>query len=178
MQAQRTISHECLVQLLFRPGRRDRHVAGAAVRRHLLECAPDLRQGERSVESSAEQAFQNYLAVLAVSLLALFPGISVPTFAGVAIGVTGLYAVYVVLRFWQATASRIIEDEHRSRVQIVRRYVSSLIGFGMMIVAAILMASQQIMELNLFAAATIVLLFSATEVSWAFLKRVAQLEGD
>ena len=126
----------------------------------------------------AEQAFQNYLAVLAVSLLALIPGISVPTFASVAIGVTGLYAVYVVVRVWQATASSTAGETRTTRYQIVRRYVSSLVGFGMMIVAAILMASKQVMELNLFAAATIVLLFSATEVSWAFLKRVAQLEGD
>jgi hypothetical protein len=49
-----------------------------------------------------EQAFQNYLAVMMVSLLALFPGITMETFGVVTLTVTASWSLFVAIRFYQA----------------------------------------------------------------------------
>jgi hypothetical protein len=60
---------------------------------------------------------------------------------------------------------------------VLRGHVSSLIGFGMLTVAALRMAIGGQDERDWFAAATIVLLFSAITVSWDFLIAIARTEA-
>lgn len=117
-----------------------------------------------------EQAFQNYLAVMMVAFLALFPGIETTTFGMVTLITTAAWSIWVVIRFFQTITQRL---ERRSWVYFVRRHVSSLIGFGILLVSAFRMALNWGTSYNLLAAATLVLLFSATTVSWELLRRIA-----
>lgn len=117
-----------------------------------------------------EQAFQNYLAVMLVAFLALFPGISTERFGMLTLGVTAVWSTWVVIRFFQAL---IVQVQQRSWIYSLRRHISSLIGFGLMLASASRMALNRGDSFNMFAAAALVLLFSATAVSWELLKRMA-----
>lgn len=117
-----------------------------------------------------EQAFQNYLAVMMVAFLALFPGISTTTFGMVTLITTAGWSAWVLIRFWQALAQGL---ERRAWIHSLRRHVSSLIGFGILLVSAFRMALSWGESYNWFAASTLVLLFSATAVSWELLRRIA-----
>lgn len=117
-----------------------------------------------------EQAFQNYLAVMMVSLLALFPGMDTTTFGAVTLVATAGWSIWVFIRFWQTVAQR---QEPRLWAFSVRRHVSSLIGFGILLAAAFRMAVNWGTSYNWVAASMLVLLFSATTVSWELLKRIA-----
>jgi hypothetical protein len=122
-----------------------------------------------------EQAFQNYLAVLMVALLALFADISAEVFGGVTLAATAGWSVWVVVRFVQAVLAH---GERRPWLVGVRRHLSSLIGFGMLLVAALRMALNWGDDYNLLAASTLVLMFSATTVSWELLTRIARRKRD
>jgi hypothetical protein len=65
-----------------------------------------------------EQAFQNYLTVLMVGLLALFAGISTVVFGWVTLAATAGWSVWVVVRFVQAIMTH---GERRSWLAGVRR---------------------------------------------------------
>jgi hypothetical protein len=117
-----------------------------------------------------EQAFQNYLAVMMVAFLALFSGIETRTFGVVTLIATAVWSIWVVIRFCQMLTQRL---ERRSWIHSVRRHVSSLIGFTILIVSAFRMALNRGTSYNWLAASTLVLLFSATTVSWELLRRVA-----
>jgi hypothetical protein len=119
----------------------------------------------------AEQAFQNYLAVLMVALLSLFADLSTIVFGWVTLAATAGWSVWVVVRFVQAVAER---GERRAWIIGVRRHLSSLVGFGMMMFAAGSMALRWGTEYNWLAASTLVLMFSATTVSWELLARIAR----
>lgn len=84
-----------------------------------------------------EQAFQNYLAVMMVALLALFPGIAATTFGMVTLITTASWSVWVRIRLYQALALR---AERRLWIQALRRHISSVIGFGILLVSAFRMA--------------------------------------
>jgi hypothetical protein len=117
-----------------------------------------------------EQAFQNYLAVMMVAFLALFSGIETRTFGIVTLIATAVWSTWVVIRFCQTLTQRL---ELRSWMHSVRRHLSSLIGFAILIVSAFRMALNWGTSYNWLAASTLVLLFSATTVSWEMLKRIA-----
>jgi len=117
-----------------------------------------------------EQAFQNYLAVMLVAFVALFPGIRAATFGLVTLIVTASWSAWVVIRFCQTLALHI---QQRSWLRSLRRHVSSLIGFGILLVSAFRMALNWGDAYNWFAASILVLLFSATTVSWELLQRIA-----
>jgi hypothetical protein len=117
-----------------------------------------------------EQAFQNYLAVMMVAFLALFPGIETRTFGMVTLITTAAWAIWVVIRFCQTLTQRL---ERRPWIYSVRRHVSSLIGFAILLVSAFRMALNHGTSYNLLAASTLVLLFSSTTVSWELLRRIA-----
>ena len=119
----------------------------------------------------AEQAFQNYLAVLMVALLSLFADISTIVFGSVTLAATAGWSVWVVVRFVQAVME---PGERRSWIVGVRRHLSSLVGFGMMLFAALRMALRWGDEYNWLAASMLVLMFSATSVSWELLARIAK----
>jgi hypothetical protein len=122
-----------------------------------------------------EQAFQNYLTVLMVSLLALFAGIGTIVFGWVTLAATASWTVWVVVRFVQVVMAH---GERRSWLVGVRRHLTSLIGFGMMLFAASRMALNWADDYNWLAAATLVLMFSATTVSWELLTRIAKRRPD
>jgi len=117
-----------------------------------------------------EQAFQNYLAVMLVAFLALFPGMSTVTFGLVTLLATATWSAWGVIRFCQTL---VLHVKQRSWRYSLRRHISSGVGFGILLFAAFRMALGWDDSFNLFAAATLVLLFSATAVSWELLKRIA-----
>jgi hypothetical protein len=87
--------------------------------------------------------------------------------------VTGVSAVWVLVRLYQTLARPV---EHEPRLFDLRRQVSSLVGFGILIVTGLRMALNLADDRNLFASGTIVLLFSATIVSWELLGRIARAD--
>jgi hypothetical protein len=118
----------------------------------------------------AEQAFQNYLAVMLVSLLALFPTLEKEEFGYVTLGLTALRGILAVIRLYWAAKE---PYEAGSRVKSLRRQLPSLIGFALLIYAALRMALDLGDSRTTFAIAMVVLLFSATSVAWELLLRIA-----
>ena len=105
-----------------------------------------------------------------VAFLALFPGIDAMTFGMVTLITTAGWLIWVFIRFCQTLAQRL---EQRSWICSVRRHVSSLIGFGILLVSAFRMALNWGTSYDWLAASTLVLLSSATTVSWELLRRIA-----
>jgi len=136
-----------------------------------LNAAAALTGGAQGLRALTEQAFENYLAVLMVSLLALFPDMSLATFGRVTLLVIATWSAWVVVRLYQTVAEK---SGHRTRLTATRRHVSTLIGFGLLIYAAARMALDGKDMRDTMAAATIVLLFSATEKAWSLLNRLAR----
>jgi len=129
-----------------------------------------LGSGDRLTAAMTEQAFQNYLAVLLVALLALFPGVSATTFGYVTLAALAGRAVWVGVRIVQMFSHR---GPRGPLILALRRHASSVIGFGLLVVSAARMALGSGEFYNTLAAATVVLLFSATTVSWELLRRIA-----
>ncbi|HKN30852.1 MAG TPA: hypothetical protein VJY34_24455 [Roseiarcus sp.] len=119
----------------------------------------------------AEQAFQNYLAVLLVSLLALFPSMTLAELGFVTLCVTAAWTIWVQVRAYLALTR---PNPGGSRLHSLRRHSASLIGFGMLTFAALRMAWNVGDSRNLFAVATIILLFSAAAVSWELLIKISK----
>ena len=129
-----------------------------------------LGEDETPARRLTEQAFQNYLTVMLVAFLALFPGITTATFGLVALITSAASSIWVAVRLCQTLALHI---RRRAWVYSLRRHGSSLIGFGILLVSAFRMALSWGTSYNWFAASTLILLFSATEASWGLLKRIA-----
>jgi len=136
--------------------------------------APAALRAEQAVSRRlTEQAFQNYLAVMMVSLLALFADIQTQVFGGVTLASTSTWSIWVFIRFGQTVFHR---AERRSWILAVRRHFSSLIGFAMLLVAAARMTLDVGDNYSWLAASMLVLMFSATSVSWELLARIARRE--
>jgi uncharacterized membrane protein len=135
-----------------------------------MNAAAALSKGPEGSRRLAEQAFENYLAVLMVSLLALFPDMSLLIFGRVTLLVTASWTVWVLVRLYQAAAERSV---HETRTVALRRHLSTMIGFGLLIYSAARMALNGTDMRDTLAAANIVLLFSATEKAWGLLNRIA-----
>jgi hypothetical protein len=129
-----------------------------------------LSEQHRNSKRLAEQAFQNYLAVLMVSLLALFPSLKPSELGASTLAVTIVWSVWVLVRLYQALIER---SDSASRIYVLRRQIMSILGFGLLTSAAYRMASGHDDTRNTFAAANILLLFSATTVSWQLLLKLA-----
>ena len=135
-----------------------------------LNAVAALSRGPQGSRRLAEQAFENYLVVLMVSLLALFPDTSLINFGRITLLVTATWTVWVMVRLYQAAAEASV---HETRAAAIRRHVSTLIGFGLLLYAAGRMALDGGDTRDTLAAANIVLLFSATEKAWGLLNRIA-----
>jgi len=122
----------------------------------------------------AEQAFQNFLAVMMVALLAIFPRTEISTFGFATLAVAALWGVWGLIRLYMALRR---PYDPGLRFQSLRRQFSSLVGFGMLIFAALSMAFDKGDSRNMFATAAIILLFSATTVSWELLLRIAKAKS-
>jgi hypothetical protein len=138
-----------------------------------LNAAAILSEAHAGSKRLAEQAFQNFLAALMISLLALFPSLQLAELGIATLGVSAAWAVWVLVRVYLAFTRPFAAG---SRWQSLRRQLSSLIGFGMLIVAALRMTLNLGDSRNLFAIASIILLFSATTVSWELLLNIAKLK--
>lgn len=128
--------------------------------------------GRENSRRLAEQAFQNYLAVLLVSLLALIPEITARMLGFATATVVGLWMVLNLVRLSHSLRNRNSEDSHRNAL---RRHVISLFGSALLIYASVRMAEQHADDRIFYATALIVLLSSATMVAWEFLLRVAMV---
>ena len=121
----------------------------------------------------AEQVFQNFVAVLSVSLVALFPSLTLREFSLTALLVTAVSAVWVLVRLYLAFTRPLGTT---SRMQLLRGQIFSLIGFGVLIFSVGRMASNMGDNRNLLAASAIILLLSATRASWALLLSLAEMK--
>jgi hypothetical protein len=135
-----------------------------------INAAAAIGPAEASSRRLTEQAYQNYLAVMLVSFMALFPGVTPTSFGGETVAATATWSLWVLIRFGQAVAQRV---ERRSWIFALRRHLSSLIGFAMLLVAALRMAFDWGHDENWVAAAMLMLMFSAIAISWELLKRIA-----
>ena len=141
-----------------------------------MNAAAALSKGPRGSRRLAEQAFENYLAVLMVSLLALFPDMRLVVFGRITLLVTATWTAWVLVRLYQAVAEPSV---HETRSLALRRHLSTMIGFGLLIYAAARMALDGKDTRDTLAAANILLLFSATEKAWGLLNRIASAKrGD
>ncbi len=129
-----------------------------------------LGEGRENTRRLAEQAFQSYFAVILVSLVALFPGIDINEFGVAVLGLTLASGGWVLVRLFMTLTN----PSREYRMHSLRRYMSSLIGFGMLLFSAARMSLHRGDSRNLLAISTIVLLSSATLVSWELLIRLSQ----
>jgi hypothetical protein len=118
----------------------------------------------------AEQAFQNYLLVMLVSVLTLFPSLTLVELGYATLGLTAMRSAWAVLRMYRAAMQPYGAN---SRLQSLRRLFSSLIGFVLLIAASVRMAGGSEDSRTMFASAILVLLFSATIVAWELLLRIS-----
>jgi uncharacterized membrane protein len=131
-----------------------------------INAASILGAARASSRKIAEQAFQNYIAVLLVSLVALIPDIDPPSLGITSVALTAVGMVLVLVRvpqIWRAPGNG------RSNLRLLRRHGSSLAGFILLFYSSVLMAHGDQHHFNLFAASLIVLLAAATTVSWELL---------
>ena len=135
-----------------------------------INAAAILGAGQDMSKRLAEQAFQSYYAVIIVSLLALFPQITPTDLSLAIVCVTAASGGWVLVRLYLTLARRTME----SRTHALRRYSSSLIGFGLLLFSASSMCLGRGDYRNLLASSILVLLFSATVVSWELLIRIAK----
>jgi hypothetical protein len=84
-----------------------------------------------------EQAFHNYVTVLLVSLLALFPSLTLPEFSFLTRALTAISAIWVLIRLYRAFTQA---HDGSSPSLVLFRHLLSLISFGMLVFAAAHMA--------------------------------------
>jgi hypothetical protein len=129
-----------------------------------------LGAGHQHSKRLAEQAFQNYLVVLAISLVGLFPDMSEASFGDVIIAMTVAWGAWILVRIYLALASKSLRE---ARIRTFRRYLASLIGFGMLVYSGVWMTLGATQFRNSIAIALMLLLLSATTVSWELLVSIA-----
>lgn len=123
----------------------------------------------------AEQAFQNYLAVLTITLIAFYPGITTRSFGYVVLGTTVSWSIWVVVRAFRSLSSAAAKDA--SYIERLRRYILSFVGFVMLLYAGLDMSFAKHDDHSNVAMALLMLLISATVVSWELLIRMAGKES-
>lgn len=129
-----------------------------------------LGAGDRLTSGMTEQAFQNYLAVLLVALLALFPDLPPRIFGYVTLTALTSRGVWLAIRLYQIAK---FDAPRQMTIRAARRHLASVIGFALLLISAINLARSRTDDYNTLAASTLVLLFSATTVSWELLRRIA-----
>lgn len=130
-----------------------------------------LGPAHRHSKRLAEQAFQNYLCVLLVSLLVAFPGISMLSLGNAMFWATVVWSGWVVWRIYQVLSEAPTID---SRRRALRRYLPTVLGFGALVYAAARISLKQGDFTDYIAVGSILLLIAATIVSWELLIRVAE----
>lgn len=123
----------------------------------------------------AEQAFQNYLAVLVLSLLALIPRIATQQFGFSVLWGIGVWSVWGIVRVLRALRTT---HEQVSRRATLLRYAASLAGFAILSYAGVDMALGRSGYQPWIASGAILLLITATAVCWQLLIRLADVKPD
>lgn len=119
----------------------------------------------------AEQAFQNYLAVLVVSLFMFFPEITRESRGYTLLSVSVVWAGWAAVRLTQTLIGRGSTDTVRT---VLRRYLATLIGFGLVGWASFWSATSGADTVALNAMGVMLLLISATVASWQLLVNIAE----
>jgi len=119
----------------------------------------------------AEQAFQNYLAVLVVALLVSLPTISHESLGYTLLSITAIWSGWALVRLVSTLRNPIIGDTQRN---VVRRYLATIGGFGLIAYAAISLAFGKGDQNTYIAVGAMLLLISATIASWELLTKVAE----
>jgi hypothetical protein len=135
-----------------------------------VNAAAALGAHDRLTRDIAEQAFQNYLAVMLVALLALFPNLQTWIFGPICLLAAGARAAWLALRLGRTFQH---SEGRRNLIAALRRHLSTVIGYGLLILATVRMTLNWGDNFNTLAASTMVLMFSATTASWELLRRIA-----
>lgn len=114
----------------------------------------------------AEQAFQNYLSVLMIACIALFPDENITAIGGVTLSVVATKIVWALWRMVQAVRHG---TGDMPLFTTLRRHLVSLIGLGLLIYAAVPMSLGHRDMFHTLAAGVLVLLGSSATVSWQLL---------
>jgi hypothetical protein len=126
---------------------------------------------DRLTSGMTEQAFQNYLAVMLVALLALYPDLPPKIFGYVALLSLASRGGWLALRLFQIWRP---DASWGMTLHAARRHLTSVLGFALLLISTLSMARGRTDDYNTLASATLVLLFSATTVSWELLRRLAK----
>jgi hypothetical protein len=118
----------------------------------------------------AEQAFQNYMCVLLVSLLVCFPGMSAESLGYSVLWTTGGWGIWVLSRIYFVIAT---PPAGEPRIRALRRYLPTSLGFAALICGGVLLLRGRGDYTDFIAIGVILLLIAATVVSWELLIRVA-----
>lgn len=119
----------------------------------------------------AEQAFQNYLAVLVVSLLVELPDNTRGPHGYTLLVISAIWAVWSVIRMRTTLRQPLLGE---SRADPLRRFIATILGFGLIAYAAYKMVTGQAGYADMVASGAMLLLISATISSWQLLTRVAE----
>jgi hypothetical protein len=130
-----------------------------------------LGPAHRHSKRLAEQAFQNYLCVLVISLLVCFPGMSLSALGLSILGTTVMWGLWVLWRMYQVVSG---PRPSESRFRSLRRYTTTFVGFSLLLYAGIRMLAAHDDETDTIAIGVLLLLISATVVSWELLIKVAE----
>lgn len=129
-----------------------------------------LGENHRNSRRLAEQAFQNYLAVLFVSLMVFFPHVSPSGFAQAVLWISGIWGGLTVVRFVQVIFHPPVGYPEWNTL---RRYLPSIAGFALLIIAGVEMLVAKQDESTTCAIAVMMMLLSATILSWDLLVQIA-----
>jgi hypothetical protein len=124
----------------------------------------------RNSRALAEQSFSDYLVVILMSVLALFPYLTFRELGIWAIVLTAVRGLWAAIRMYQAAMQPFVDD---SRWKSLRRQMLSLVGLALLIFAAARLALNHADARTEFAAAVVVLLVAATAMAWELLLRIS-----
>ncbi|HEX3916419.1 MAG TPA: hypothetical protein VHW60_03705 [Caulobacteraceae bacterium] len=119
----------------------------------------------------AEQAFRSYVTIILVSLLALFPSLSLTDFGRASLAITAsaaILSIYHLHAFIGGGAS----ERKNLLPPMSRRLISAVIGLGLLIYAEFQMGILGLDARDTLAAGTLVLLSSAALTSWDLLLKL------
>jgi hypothetical protein len=124
----------------------------------------------RNSRMLAEQAFSDYVVVILMSTVGLFPYLTIRELGISALALTAARGLWAAIRMYKAATQPFVDD---SRWKSLRRQIPSLVGFALLIHAAARIALNHEDARTEFAAAVVFLSFAATAVAWELLLRIS-----
>lgn len=130
-----------------------------------------LGSGNKHSKRLAEQAFQNYLGVLIIALMVLIPGIPDRDFGFSLLCLSVAWSAWVLARAFQSASAH---PMGYSRLAALRRFFAPISAFAVLAYAGHAMWTGHNDVHGSVAAGVMVLLLSATVVSWDLLIKIAE----